>query len=156
MTAVVPVTVNVVPKLPEMVIVLAALLATPVPPLTGDKTPVKLVIVLDEILTKSLNTEFQAIIHFSPLITVTPVVGPVTPRTVILWPPVVELLTTYILLMLGTLTFLSAILDPVKSNCMYWAVVPTILLPDVEPVVWVSVTSASVVMLLVPATEISM
>ena len=83
-TAVVPVTVNVVPKLPEIVIVLAALLATPVPPLTGDKTPVKLVIVLDEILTKSLDTEFQAIIHFSPLITVTPVVGPVTPRTVIL------------------------------------------------------------------------
>ena len=74
-TAVVPVTVNVVPKLPEMVIVLAALFATPVPPLTGDKTPVKLVIVLDEILTKSLDTEFQAIIHFSPLITVTPVVG---------------------------------------------------------------------------------
>ena len=58
-TAVVPVTVNVVPKLPEMVIVLAALLATPVPPLTGDKTPVKLVIVLDEILTKSPDTEFQ-------------------------------------------------------------------------------------------------
>ena len=35
-TAVVPVTVNVVPKLPEMVIVLAALLAMPVPPCVAE------------------------------------------------------------------------------------------------------------------------
>ena len=35
-TAVVPVTVNVVPKLPEMVIVLATLLATPVPPCVAE------------------------------------------------------------------------------------------------------------------------
>jgi hypothetical protein len=45
-TFVVPVTVSVVAKAPETVIVLAALFATPVPPLAGPTIPVK-----DEALT---------------------------------------------------------------------------------------------------------
>ena len=86
-----------------MEIVLEPLLM-PVPPLAGLSIPVKLLITLEDILMKSLATLLQKTIHFSPFTTVTPVVyvGPVVyPRITTLYPPDVELLTTYILLTQG-------------------------------------------------------
>ena len=92
------------------------------PPFVVPNVPVKLVIMLEVILIKSLDTLLQNITHFSPLAIVTPVVydGPVVyPRTTIAYPPDVELLTTYILLDSGQLIFLIAVLDPVHNNCIY-------------------------------------
>jgi hypothetical protein len=54
--AVVAVTVKVVPKLPEMVIVLAALFATPVPPWSEPKVPVE-----TKPLDASVNTGLEAV-----------------------------------------------------------------------------------------------
>jgi len=67
-------------------------LLIPVPPLAGSNVPVKVVIREEDILAKS--EPFQAIMAFSPLAMVTPVVyvGPgfTVPRTIILWLPVVS------------------------------------------------------------------
>jgi hypothetical protein len=73
-SAVIPETVNVVPCAPVIVSVLAALLATPVPPFAADTTPVRLEMALDAIFIKS--EPFQATMAFSPETKVTPVVGP--------------------------------------------------------------------------------
>jgi hypothetical protein len=68
-SAVVPETVSVVPKAPEIANVLAALFDTPVPPLFAGKTPVRLETMLDAILIKF--DPFQAINAFSPAAIVT-------------------------------------------------------------------------------------
>ena len=85
-----------------------------------------------------------------PLGIVTPVVGP-APTIFTPNPPVVALITTYVLLVDGALIVRSAVRAPVQLMIAYCAEVPL----SAVPVALVSVTSASVDSVCVPATAAS-
>ena len=104
-------------------------------------TSVASAIVLVATFTKS--EPFHAISAFWPFKIVTPVVGP-TPRTTTENPPVVALMTTYALLCAGAVILRSAVRAPDHRSTAArdWLL---------APVVVVSVTSASVDSVVVPA-----
>jgi hypothetical protein len=118
---------------------------TPVPPLATGSVPVTSDVrsmMLEDTITKS--EPFQAISAFSPLVIVTPVVGP-DPTTFTPKPPVVALITTYALDWAGAVIVRSAAREPVQSSTALraWLAAPFVV--D-------SVTSTSVLSAVVPAT----
>jgi hypothetical protein len=118
---------------------------TPVPPLATGSVPVTSDVrsmMLEDTITKS--EPFQAISALSPLLIVTPVVGP-DPTTFTPKPPVVALITTYALDWAGAVIVRRTDRDPVQSSTALraWLAAPFVV--D-------SVTSTSVLSVVVPAT----
>lgn len=93
---------------------------------------------------------FHAQTAYSPAAMEMPVVGP-APRNVTAKPPEVPLMTTYTLLAAGAVMFRAAVRAPVQFRIAYCDEV----LVSEAPVVLVSVTSASVESVCVPATDAS-